>query len=260
MYGVCLSTDAAQYTALAERMNPRALGALMNDYYAAVFQPVTARGGIVSDVVGDAMLALWASNAPDGKLRHAACLAAREINVAARAFSQARNVALPTRIGLHTGEVLLGNVGARDRYEYRAVGDIVNAACRIQELNKHLGTQVLASSESIAELDPQDDLPARALGSFLLAGKSTPLCVHELLPANAPENSRALCAEFAGALAVFFSRRWDAAHAAFASLRQRFPDDGPTGFYLGVCQQYRRQPPAENWSGVIAVDKSGVTR
>jgi adenylate cyclase len=133
LHGTCLSTDAHQYTALAETLGPAELGAVMNRYYAAIFAPVKRHGGIVQDVVGDSMLAVWATAKDDAMLRRRACAAALDIARAADRFNQeSTTTPLPTRIGLHSGQMLLGNVGAMDHYEYRATGDIVNTATRLE--------------------------------------------------------------------------------------------------------------------------------
>ena len=75
VYGICLATDAERYTSLAESMDPAELARFVNRYYAMVFEPIRRQGGTISDVVGDAALAIWASPAPDVQLRSRACLA-----------------------------------------------------------------------------------------------------------------------------------------------------------------------------------------
>ena len=89
-----------------------------------------------------------------------------------------RTSQLPTRIGLHTGQMMVGNIGAIDRYEYNPIGDIVNTASRIEGLNRHLGTRILASREVLYGLD---EFLTRDLGEFVLAGKSKPVAVYELV-------------------------------------------------------------------------------
>ena len=164
---------------LSETMEPAELGALMNRYYGVLFEPVKRHGGLVQDVVGDSMLAVWATTEPDAR-----CGAARvwRRSTSPRPWTASTRrragFALPTRIGLHSGRLLLGSVGAMDHYEYRAVGDIVNTATRLEGLNKHLGTRLLVSAEVLHGLE---GLMTRELGSFLLAGKSRPIVVHELL-------------------------------------------------------------------------------
>jgi adenylate cyclase len=138
VFGVCLATDVEHYTTLAEKMGPTQLSLLMNKYFAALFGPVERHGGIVSDVVGDAMLAIWSGASPDPSLRGEACRAALEIAATLAQFNRSSDrPTLPTRIGLHSGQMLLGSVGAAHHYEYRAVGDIVNTASRIEALGKH---------------------------------------------------------------------------------------------------------------------------
>jgi adenylate cyclase len=89
LYGTCLFTDAEQYTAVSEQMTPEALGAFMNTYYATLFEPVQRHGGRVSDVVGDAVLAIWSAVQPEPALQARACLAALDIAVAIQQFKQA---------------------------------------------------------------------------------------------------------------------------------------------------------------------------
>jgi adenylate cyclase len=179
-HGICLATDAEQYTRLSEQLAPGELRELMNSYYAAIFEPVRRAGGAVSDVVGDAMLAIWAAKSSEPRTRAGVCRAALAIVDAVDAFNRAPPVKarLPTRLGIHCGEIMIGHVGALDHFEYRAVGDIVNTATRIEGLNKQLGTRILASTSILHGLD---GFVSRPVGRFLLAGKSKPLELHELV-------------------------------------------------------------------------------
>ena len=128
--GSCLATDAADYTALAERLSPGELARLMNAYYAQLFEPVEHSGGAVMDVVGDAMVAVWVTGSSDLALRRKACEATLEVAAKVERFNraQAAGTALPTRLALHAGDMLVGNIGASRRCEYRAVSDSVNTA------------------------------------------------------------------------------------------------------------------------------------
>jgi len=254
VYGICLSTDAEQYTSLSENMAPEELGKFMNKYYEIVFRPVRQHGGIVSDVKGDSILALWVASRPEATLRYNACLAALDIAGAINQFKQdSPTMQLPTRIGLHSGNILLGNVGALDHYEYRPVGDIVNTATRMEGLNKYLGTRILVSGEVIDQLG---DLVTRKLGEFLLAGKSKPVVVHELVcqKGDCSEQQRNICMIFAGALDAFRRQSWDEAIEKFLT-SIKYGDDGPSRFYLGLCERYKNNPPGESWDGVIHMGK-----
>ena len=256
VYGTCLSTDAHQYTALSETMEPAELGALMNRYYAVLFEPVKRHGGLVQDVVGDSMLAVWATTEPDLSLRNRACLAALDIASAVDRFNAASGrLALPTRIGLHSGQLLLGSVGAMDHYEYRAVGDIVNTATRLEGLNKHLGTRLLVSADVLQGLD---GLLSRELGSFLLAGKSRPIVVYELVnrATDATPADRERCAIFAGALDAYRRGAWPEAMRLWGeALRAHGGEDGPSRFYLRWCETRGAEPPPADWDAVVRMDQ-----
>lgn len=254
VYGTCLATDAEMYTALAETMNPVELGVLMNDYYATMFGPVSEHKGIVSDVVGDAMLAIWAASAEDEFLRKKACLASLEIIDAVDRFNKVEGrPRLPTRIGLHSGEMFLGTVGALNHYEYRAVGDMVNTTNRIQGLNKYLGTHLLASAKVVEGLD---DFLTRPMGAFLLAGKTASVYIVELMTRkqDASREQIWLCEIFAYAMRLYDLREWPGGCHNFSEILRAFPDDGPAKFYLKRCQDYRQLAPVGPWDASIRID------
>lgn len=255
VYGICLSTDAEQYTSLSEKMSPEELGSFMNKYYETVFKPIMQHGGTVSDIKGDSILAVWVASHPEATLRYKACLAALDIESAIHQFKQDSDTfQLPTRIGLHSGHIMLGSVGAIDHYEYRPVGDIVNTATRMEGLNKYLGTRILVSSDVINQLG---GLQTRELGKFLLVGKSKPLVVHELIcrREESSEQQRNAIAIFAEALDAFRRQSWDEAFGKFNETIEKFGEDGPSHFYLKLCEQYKKNPPDELWDGVVRMDK-----
>ena len=255
MYGVCFATDAGNYTTLSETIDPMTLGQVMNEYYAAIFEPVRRHGGIVSDVMGDAMLAIWATPQADEATRVHACNAALELIAAVDRFNRSHSLHLPTRVGLQYGQMRLGNVGSSDHYEYRAVGDIVNSATRIEGLNKQLGTRLLVSEECLMRAG---GFYTRKLGAFLLEGKSRTLVIHELLCLREdvkPEQER-LCTRFSEALALFQAQRWNDALQHFSLLMLDYPHDGPSLFYKNQCQRYMEYPPDIMSANVIQINKN----
>ncbi|MFZ7124762.1 MAG: CHASE2 domain-containing protein [Desulfobacterales bacterium] len=243
-YGVCLVTDAAQYSRLSERISPDQLSMLLNRYYKALFKPVREHGGIISDVVGDSMMAIWASPPAESVDRREACLAALEILDSVDRFNLAHHdIQLPTRIGLHAGQMVIGSIGAMDHFEYRAVGDVVNSASRLEGLNKHLGTRILLSGALAKHLD---DLPTRYIGRFLPEGKTSPIEVFELCGREIPMTLevRRLHRQFSEGLDAFEQGRWEAALDAFARCMKFNAGDGPSAFYFKLCQRFIADPPA----------------
>ena len=255
VYGICLFTDVADYTSLAETMDPAELGRLMNRYYETMFRPIKQHGGFVSGVIGDSMLALWVARGSEATLRNKACLAAIDIRKAIDLLEQSQEtVKLKIRIGLHCGHILLGHIGALDHYEYTPMGDIVNTASRIEGLNKHLGTGILVSEEIIRELD---GFLIRELGQFRMAGKSKPIDVYEILARTEESNGklRDACTIFGEGLGAYRRRSWDEAIEKFHQSMEKSGEDGPSRFYIGLCENYKKNPPGEPWNEVVHIDR-----
>jgi adenylate cyclase len=254
VYGTCLYTDVAGYTRLSESMDPERLANLINRYFERVFEPVRKYEGIVSDVIGDSMLAIWAKAEPDKALRNNVCLAALAIQSAVNRFNETPGIPkLPTRIGVNSGSMMLCNVGAGDHYEYRAVGDVLNSVSRIEGLNKYLGTTILVSEDVIFQLDV---FFTRKLGQFLLVGKRKPIVIYELVchMEESNQQQRRKCATFEQALSAFKRQSWEEAIEQFQKAQEITGEDGPSRFYIDECQKYRQFPPGEDWNGVVQLE------
>jgi adenylate cyclase len=249
VHGTCLVSDAEQFTKLAESLDPESLHTLIQQYFAVLGACVERHGGFVADVSGDSMVAIWAASKPDTELRSSACRATLEALREIEAFNALRGTqGLPTGIGLDSGQLLLGNIGVAQRYQYRAVGDIVNTASRIQGLNRQLGTRALVSAAAIAGLP---DVRSRLVGEFLLYGKTQAVIVHELLAPGSAAGSEELHAWFADALQFFRQRDWLQARGLLQRILDRKPDDGPSRFYLGQCDLIDPAALAADWTGTV---------
>ncbi len=236
MYGVCLATDAGQYTALSETLDPAALRDLMNRYYEAIFNPVKQHGGYVSNILGDAMLAVWADAKTSSNPRLAACRAALEIQESSKRFSELQNIDLPTRVGIHCGQIVLGHVGAGSHYEYRAVGDIVNTASRLEGLNKILQTSILVSLDTVRQLD---DVVYCPLGKYRVVGKKNPIAICQLQGTANSTDQFLLDYNrlFATALTAFEQQQWHAAKEGFEEIVANYGQLGPAALLLELSDR-----------------------
>lgn len=230
--GVCMVTDIEQYTAFSESLSPATLKTRLDTYYETLFSIVRTHHGLVTDIVGDSMVAVWSG--PAETCREQALSAALAI---ASQLGQGDASFPRTRVGLQAGEFMLGAVGASERLEYRAVGDSVNSAARIQALNKLLGTTVLAAREALPAAAPQ-----RELGRFQLPGKSRLIDICEPRAASILAADANFDAEFGAALADFAAGEPAAALDRFRILLGRCPADGPTLFFT----RYLRESLADN--------------
>ncbi len=255
VYGICMFTDAQHYTAFSETMDPEELSSFLNTYYEAIFEPVRKNSGIISDVAGDSMLAIWPTAHSDATARNRACCAALGIVRAVEQFNQPLDDRqLPIRIGMHSGYISLGNVGAMDHFEYRPVGDIVNTASRMEGLNKFLSTQILVSAEV---LDQLDGFSKRRLGKFILAGKSKPVEVYELIckAEEFKEEQKNLNSLFARGIDAYQRQSWGEAIDFFEGALKLDNTDGPSRFFLALSAKYRADPPATHWDGTVYLNK-----
>ena len=257
MQGICMATDADQYTSLSETMNPQQLNDLMNSYYGVMFPQVTDQQGIISDVIGDAMLAIWAKPEITTQTRENACHAALNIKQAVIDFNASQTIPLPTRLGLHVGEIRLGNVGAAEHYEYRAIGDTVNTATRIEGLNKLLGTQLLVSAGVI---DGLSGLITREMGWFVLKGKTQPIHIYELISEETSKLSphcSSVLSEFSTALTLFQQQQWNDALEAWLNIERKYPGDKATQFYIYYLKQNIKLLTEQHDNGQPAVVNIG---
>jgi adenylate cyclase len=200
------------------------------------------------------MMAIWATADPDAMLRQSACLAALDVQHAIHRFNHLPDMhALSTRIGLHSGYIVLGNIGAMDHFEYRPVGDIVNTASRIEGLNKYLGTCIIVSEEVITHLD---DFLLRYLGQFLLSGKKRPVAAYELIDRKemTTEHQRELCKTFERGIKAFSQHAWVEAMEYFEKCLKIELQDGPSTFYLNWYMRYHKDPSQAMINGIIRLE------
>ena len=164
-----LFTDIENFTTTAESIPPKQVVQMLSEYFPAVIEPITRHGGVVNQFQGDAMLVTF--NVPIEDPLHAekAVKAASEIQEVLKGQTFA-GVELRTRIGINTGDVIAGNVGAGDRINYTVYGDAVNVAARIEQLNKELGTLVLISESTVDLL--RDKNVVESMGDVSIRGKS----------------------------------------------------------------------------------------
>ena len=249
LQGACLCTDVESYMTVAEAMGAHELAELMDDYFNVLSRVVKEHGGFVVDATGDALIAVWAAAGPYSESRLRACRAALGIVAAVDDFNSRRSPPLPTRVGVESGELLLGNFGPEQRIGYRAIGDIVNTASRLEGLNKILGTRVLVSDATLA----------RHVGARGPRPWHVPVARQEHAAARARAAGRGGIGSASpgfgvsrAALEEFAAARWVDAHRDFTALRQAFPEDGPTAFYAALAAGYASEPP-RNWSGAVAI-------
>jgi adenylate cyclase len=181
-----LFTDIADFTPRAEKMKPEELMRQLSEYMGELATIIMEQQGTVDKYLGDGLMAFWGAPLPMPDHAYYACRAAllcsAKVNHLNQQWLATGKIPFPTRIGIHTGETLVGNVGSAERLNYTVLGDSVNLASRLEGVNKKYGTEIIVSHATYQKV--VDRFEFRYLGDVSLKGKSQKVRVYELIGEN----------------------------------------------------------------------------
>ncbi|HYZ31775.1 MAG TPA: CHASE2 domain-containing protein, partial [Crenalkalicoccus sp.] len=224
-----LFTDLTDFTTLAESLPASTVAELLHDYFDGVCAAVVAAGGLVNNFTGDGVMALFGAPQPQADHADRAMDAALAVDDFSRRFQAARlaeGIAWGgTRIGVHTGMALVGNVGTRAKLQYGAVGDVLNTASRLEGLNKAIGTRIAVSGETARRCLRHRFRP---VGDVVLKGRRAALPV--LTPVLAGAQEEGVLPRYEAAFEALRAGRAEAA-ALFEALHAEDPAEPCTAFH-----------------------------
>ncbi|MES5483673.1 adenylate/guanylate cyclase domain-containing protein [Bradyrhizobium sp. INPA03-11B] len=251
--------DMKGFTSLSEGVTPRGLVKIMNLYLSTMSAPVHAHRGIIDKYIGDAIMAYWgAPFVEEAEQTHLAALAAidmvGQVNQLRKDLPELLGVrAIPAdcdiRIGIATGEALVGSIGSEFMMSYTVLGDTVNLASRLEGANKFYGSRTLISEATAAACATTIEL--REIDRLVVVGQTQPVAVFEIIGKKdelSPAQTE-LRQHYADGLAAYRERRWDDAELAFAAALAAAPNDGPSAALKARVMSLRRNPPAADWDG-----------
>jgi len=249
-------TDIAGFTSLCEGLPADRLMPLLSDYLDELTRVIQLQGGTIDKYIGDAIMAFW--NAPAVQEDHPAmaCRAAlacqRRLDELQTSWLAAGRPLMPTRIGVNTGEAVVGNVGSSDRMNYTALGDSVNIASRTEGLNKLYGTRVVVAEPTAVRV--RDRFLLRPLDVVAVKGRHGGVGMYELLAertdADPPELAR-LAKMSQDAFDHYRARRFDEARTLHLEIRRERPQDAVSAAFLERIAELERRPPGPEWDGVV---------
>jgi len=240
-------SDIEKFSTFSEKLEPPALTALLNDYLTEMGGIIREEGGYLDKYIGDAIVAFW--NAPLPQPDHAARAVRAALRcqrrIAARRpeWAERYGAVVRTRIGLNTGEVVVGNMGSRERFNYTVLGDAANLASRLEGANKAFGTYLMMAARTRAQAGA--GVLSRELGLVRVVGRQTPVRVFEPLAMAGGAPAPAGATAFEQGLALCREGQWPAALAAF----ERLPDDPAAAAYAARCRSLLADP-AIRWDGI----------
>ena len=244
-------TDLAHFTTLSEQLSAEQTVEVLTAYFNAMTPIVHATGGTVDKFIGDAVMAFWGAPLDDPQHAEHAVTAAISMQQAMQVLvADLRARGLPPihmRIGLHTGRVVVGNVGSEQRFSYTAIGDAVNLAARLEGANKAFGTGILLSAATAAQLP--SSVALRALDDVVVKGKTEPVRVFT------PCDDAAVRDASLAALNAFHARDWNGAGGYLAQVLARVPGDAAALRLQQRVAEARALPVGSDWSPAVALDK-----
>jgi adenylate cyclase len=232
-------------------MDPDELTLLITEYLEAVSGVIRAEGGTVDKFIGDAVMAFWGAPAECPDHASSACRAAlavvRTLDELASSWEARGLPRLSIRIGINSGQVVVGNVGSSERLNYTVLGDAVNLASRLEALGKRYGATALIGEATARQVEAH--MVLRPLDYVAVAGKKEPVLVHELvgLRGEISEERLADCERYREALALYRRREFTAAADLFADLADA--GDAAAKQLLKRCRRFAEEPPPEGWDG-----------
>jgi class 3 adenylate cyclase len=256
-------SDIEGFTSFSERLSPVGLVRLMNEYFSLASKPILDRQGLIDKFIGDAVMAFWCPPfAPAERQSQLACLAALaefdqllllEQRLPDLLGLRSDLPRIDIRIGLATGEVVVGSVGSEQTKDFTVMGDSVNLGSRLSDANKIYGTRILICEQTREAAG--DTVEAREIDLIAVMGKNVPVRVFELLcPAGglSPLQEKGFAA-FARGLAGYRAGDWSKAEEGFQLCLQQLPEDPPAQVFLRRLASLRDTPPGGDWDGVWRV-------
>lgn len=257
MEATVLFADLAGFTALSEETQPDELIRILNEYFAPMTRIIQDHQGTLDKYIGDCIMALWGAPLPLDDHATLACRAALEMQRQLRLLQVGWRIRglthLGARLGIHSGPVVAGNVGSKERFDYTVLGDTVNLASRLEGVNKVYGTRILLSEATCRLLNHA--FLVRELDRVQVKGRGEPVTIYELVGLNTPEGDPpAWLAPFAEGREAYLSRDWTRAAALFQEVLTLKKDDRPSQVFLARCLGYQKFPPPPDWKGTYQLD------
>ncbi|HXH44083.1 MAG TPA: adenylate/guanylate cyclase domain-containing protein [Bradyrhizobium sp.] len=248
-------SDLSGFSSIAEAMTPVELVTLMNEYLSAMTEIIQSHGGYVDKYIGDSIVAMFGAPADDPAHARNAVRAAlkcheklAELNAGHPAFA---GHGLSHRIGLNSGEAVVGNIGSRRRFNYTVMSDTVNVASRLEGANKYYGTAIMASETTMAQTG--DAFAWRELDAIRVQGRGEPIRVFEPLAEAGAESAEQakVAAAYAEGLACWRARQFAKAADAFGQTAEADP---ASALFAKRARTFIVNPPASDWTPVNTLE------
>ena len=250
-----LFSDIEGFTTISENMSAEELVEFINSYLHIMTELVLENNGTLDKYLGDALMAFWGAPiaVEDQELKacKTAILMQNKIDELKENWIHDANKQIRARIGINSGEVVVGNIGGNERFDYTVMGDGVNLASRLEGINKIYGTSILISEFTYKKV--AEKVLVRIVDKVVVQGKTNSILVYELLGLKEDQQSEEkfkLYNGFIDGYKKYESRDFEKARFDFQNSLTIIPNDKLSQIYLDRCEKFISNPPAEDWDGV----------
>ncbi len=251
-------SDIAGFSTISEQLKPQELVQLLNEYLTDMCHVIAKHDGTVDKFEGDAIISFW--GAPLEEKEHAKLACYTTIEMQERLLELNKKwksekwhsliYNMTMRIGLCSGQAVVGNMGSETRMDYTMMGDTVNLAARLEGANKFYGTHSMISDSTYEQA--KDYIDVRELDTIRVAGRKTSVVVYELLSRKG-ETSGAMAEglnDYLKALELYKKQKFSEAISKFKKVLKGIPGDPPSQTYIERCREFIENPPGDDWDGV----------
>ncbi len=234
--------DIADFTTISESLSPEKTAFMLHQVLDCLSKVIIEHYGIVDKYIGDCIMAFWGAPVQTPEDETNACNTAikcieklKEIN---KELTAKGIQGIKIRIGIHTGDAIVGNIGSDRLFNYTVVGDTVNIASRLESVNKYFKTSIIVSEDTMSKIS--DNFIARELGLITVKGKTKPIRIFELIGKKntISDKQEILLQKYNSGFKLYNEKKWFEARDVFSSILKDFPEDEPSKFYMKKCEDF----------------------
>lgn len=250
--------DIAGFTTISESISPEKTAQMLYRVLTTMTELIISHNGVIDKYIGDCVMAFWGApvaGADDEKNAVRAALACYDALGPINAELREKGIPnISMRFGIHSGDVIVGNLGSERLFDYTVIGDSVNLASRLESVNKVFSTHIIVSESTMEKLD--DLFCLRVLCDIAVKGKSKAIRIYEVVGENSAlmKHKNEIAFEYAKGVSLFYDKEFQMAKEIFSYIIEKWPGDGPSAFFVKRCDHFLTEPPSgEGWE-VIKMD------
>lgn len=250
-----LFSDLRGFTSLSEGLSPEELVSVLNKYLSEMTAKIFDYNGVVDKYIGDAIMAFWGAPLDDDKQVENACFTALLMRDYLKILNKKKvwikdEIELKLGIGINTGEMIVGNMGGEQRFDYTVMGDSVNLGARLEGLNKIYGTEIIVSEFTYEKV--KNDFVFRFLDKVAVKGKDKAVKIYELIARkeNCSESKKAEIEKFNQVVKLYLQQDFK---KALKLLQELDGEEKIFNIYTERLEEFLKNPPHEKWDGVFVL-------